>query len=106
MKWAGRLAGARRRAGLTQQHLASLCGVPQSTVGRIEAGLIEPRAETLDRLLRACGRALDVTEDLGKGEDRTLIREQLRLSPRERFENNVAMAEFVERLRLARPGSR
>ena len=48
--------------------------MPQSTIGRIEAGSIDPRVGTLSRLLRACGFDLDVTERIGQGIDRTLMR--------------------------------
>ena len=45
---------------------------------------MSPRLDTLDVLLRACGLALDLVERPGRGVDRTLIRERLRLSPIER----------------------
>ena len=40
--------------------------------------------ETLDRLLRECGLALDLVRRPGAEVDRTLIRDRLRLSPGER----------------------
>jgi hypothetical protein len=40
--------------------------------------------DTLDRLLRACGKDLELVERAGGGLDRTLIREGLKLSPAER----------------------
>jgi predicted transcriptional regulator len=40
------LSRARHRAGLTQRELAERAAVPQSTVGRIEAGLVDPRVGT------------------------------------------------------------
>ena len=54
------------------------------TVARIESGVVVPRVDTLDRLLRACGKDLELVERAGKGLDRTLIRERLKLSPAER----------------------
>jgi len=75
---------ARREAGLGQRELARTVGIPQPTVSRIERGLASPRFETLDRLLRACGRQLDLVERRGLGVDRTLIRERLRMTPGER----------------------
>jgi transcriptional regulator with XRE-family HTH domain len=52
---------ARRSAALSQRQLAARSGVPQPTIARIEAGHQVPRADTLERLLRACGWQLDTT---------------------------------------------
>ena len=49
---------ARRAAGLTMAELAERAGTSKPTVSRYENGLVDPRVETLDRLLRACGRGL------------------------------------------------
>jgi predicted transcriptional regulator len=76
-----------------------LAGVPQSTVGRIEAGTTDPRASTLSRLLRACGFELEAEPLLGLGVDRTQIRERLSLTPRERVQNAAAASEAVARIR-------
>jgi transcriptional regulator with XRE-family HTH domain len=76
----GILREARLRAGLTQRELARLAGVPQPAVSRIERDHVSPRIDTLDVLLRACGLALDLVDRPGRGVDRTLIRERLRLS--------------------------
>ena len=59
--------------------------MPQSTVGRIEAELIDPRASTLRALLRACGEDLEAVPRLGLGVDRSQIKERLALTPRERL---------------------
>jgi predicted transcriptional regulator len=68
-------------------------------VGRIEAGLIDPRASTLERLLRACGYELDVQPRLGMGIDRSLIRQMLERTPRERIEHAAGAAEEISRMR-------
>lgn len=78
------LRQARRRAGLTQRQLASEAGVPQPMVARIESGTVIPRVDTLDRLLAACGEGLESHPRPGRGLDRTIARELLRLSPPER----------------------
>jgi predicted transcriptional regulator len=78
------LKEARRGVGLSQRALARLAGVAQPTVARIESGVVVPRVDTLDRLLRACGKDLELVERAGRGLDRTLIRERLKLSPAER----------------------
>ena len=95
----GRIAAARRRAGMTQRALADRAGVPQSTVGRIEIGAIDPRVRTVERLLRACGSELEVIPRLGIGLDRTQIRERLKLTPRTRIEETVAAARAIDRIR-------
>ncbi len=46
---------ARRAAGFSQRELSRRTGVPQSAIARIEGGLQMPRADTLERLLKACG---------------------------------------------------
>ena len=61
MSMAGRMVRhARRRAGLTQRQLAAAAGVPQETIARIEAGRVDPRIGTVDRLLEATGMGLEV----------------------------------------------
>ena len=102
MKASTALRQARRRAGFTQRQLAEVTGVPQSTIGRIEAGHVDPRVGTLDRLLRACGDELDAVARRGEGVDRSLIREELRHSPTDRLRRGAAAAAGLRRLRQAR----
>lgn len=86
---------ARRRAGFTQRELASRAGVPQPSVARIESGHVSPRAETVDRLLAACGVRLALEERPGRGLDRSAIRELHRLSPLARLELAAAEANAL-----------
>jgi transcriptional regulator with XRE-family HTH domain len=79
------LRHARRRARLTQRQLAEKTGVPQSTVGRIEAGTTMPRVDTFERLLEACGMDIELTHKRGVGVDVTLIEDMLDLTPEERI---------------------
>lgn len=79
------LSEARRRAGFTQRTLAARSGIPQPTIAAIEAGRRQPRYDTLERLLRACGFDLELAPRKGVGVDRSLIVEMLRLSPVERI---------------------
>jgi transcriptional regulator with XRE-family HTH domain len=107
MRAASLLRSARRRAGLTQRALAERAGVPQSTVGRIETGAIDPRATTLQSLLRACGYDLEAEPLLGVGVDRTQIRESLKRPTPERVAYAVAAAHALARIRgSARRGAR
>lgn len=80
---------ARLGAGLSQRELARRSGVPQAAISRIEHGIVSPRVETLDRLLRSCGRDVVVVQRPGTGLDRSLIRERLRLTPTERARQAV-----------------
>ena len=90
---------ARTKAGMTQRSLAARAGVPQSTVGRIETGAIEPRIDTLLRLLHASGHDLELAARLGEGVDRAQIRERLALTPRQRLEDLTKAAAAARRLR-------
>ena len=89
MNAAQALASARRRAGVTQRELARKAGVPQPSIARIESGKVVPRVDTLERLLRACGRGLEVGSRIGHGVDRTAMRRQLKLTPDQRLDYAV-----------------
>lgn len=90
---------ARRKAGLSQRSLALRAGLPQSTIGRIEAGTTDPRTGTLNKILEACGFELEVERRLGDGVDRTQIREFLALSPKQRLEAATSAARNLARLK-------
>ncbi len=92
------LAHARKRSGFTQRQLAVRAGVSQSVIARIERSRITPRVDTLQRLLAACGRSLEVLPALGIGLDRSLIRARLELTPTQR--SRVATQEARALLRL------
>jgi helix-turn-helix protein len=64
--------------------------MPQPAVSRIERGVVSPSVDTLDRLLRQCGKELEAVERPEYDVDRTLIQERLRLTPGER----VRLAEL------------
>jgi transcriptional regulator with XRE-family HTH domain len=78
------LREARIGAGLSQREVGTRAELPQPEVSRIERGHVSPRVDTLDRLLRACGRELLAETRLGSAVDRTLLVERLRRSPGER----------------------
>jgi transcriptional regulator with XRE-family HTH domain len=87
MSMAGRMTRySRRRAGLTQRQLSARAGIPQETIARIEAGRSDPRVQTLDRLLEACGMGLEVMPRLGIGIDRTQFQRLLDMTPSQRLE--------------------
>lgn len=62
-----------------------------------------PRADTLDRLLKACGFELRLGPIRGGGVDRSQIREWLELSPAERLERATGYGRLIDRIRSARP---
>ncbi|MGH2402237.1 MAG: helix-turn-helix domain-containing protein [Candidatus Limnocylindria bacterium] len=96
------LRSARRRARMSQRELAAAAAVPQATVGRIEAGIVSPRADTLARLLRASGHELTVVPRLGEGVDRSLIRDRLRMTPEQRIRLAVEEARAMPNIRIRR----
>lgn len=87
---------------MTQRDLAAAAGVPQPTVARIEAGAVSPRTDTLGRLLRATGHEVHVEPALGRGIDRTLIRDRLRLTPAERIRLAVEEARSMPAIQVRR----
>lgn len=93
---------ARMKAGLTQRALAERSGIPQPTIAAIEAGRQEPRYATFDRLVRACGFQLEMFPTLGKGVDRTLIAELLRLTPAQRARRAIEAARSLGRSEAVR----
>jgi transcriptional regulator with XRE-family HTH domain len=93
---------ARHGAQLSQRALALRASVPQSTVARIELGVLDPRSGTVDRLLGAAGCELVVERRPGAGVDRGQIRERLAMTPAQRIQENVAAAAQIARLRRRR----
>lgn len=94
------LREARTRAGLSQRALASLAGVKQPVVSRIEAGREQPSLTTLERLVSACGYRLTLSlEDEPDAHDLGLMAELLTLSPQQRVDRLIALHRFARQLR-------
>jgi transcriptional regulator with XRE-family HTH domain len=96
---------ARRDAGLTQQQLARRLGVTQATLAKLERNGSNPTIRTLQRVLRATGRDLELRfARTAPSVDESLLREALRTSPAER----IAAAERLtaEAQSLATAGAR
>jgi uncharacterized protein len=69
---------ARADAGLSQTDLASRAGTSQPALARYETGATLPTVPTLERLLSACGRRLEIqTPPAAKRSAPTSIRGQL-----------------------------
>ena len=94
--------GARRSAGLSQRQLAERSGLPQPTIARIERGHQVPRADTLQRLLAACGWELRMGPKRGADVDRSDIREWMELSPADRARGGAEYGRVAQRLGAAR----
>lgn len=88
------LKEARERHGVSQKRLAMRAGTTQSAISRIERDRVSPSVETLRELLYLLGEDLTLgAEPRDFGIDRTLNAERLKLSPSERVEYGLAMAE-------------
>ena len=86
---------ARTIAGLTQTELAQRLGTKQSVVSRWERGIEVPRVDTLGRILQACGFEVDLRFRRHDDVDRSQIRGQLAMSPRDRLASSESVAELV-----------
>jgi transcriptional regulator with XRE-family HTH domain len=98
---------ARSDAGLTQQQLARRLGVTQAALARIEKPGSNPTIATLDRVLRATGRRLDLR--LRRAEpsvDATLLREALALTPAARIAASERLLADAEAIAAAGARSR
>ncbi|MDO5575327.1 MAG: helix-turn-helix transcriptional regulator [bacterium] len=50
----------RTELGISQRDLAAICGIPQSSVARIEAHTTTPKLDTLIKIMRPLGLKLTV----------------------------------------------
>lgn len=57
----GALIEKRNALGISQRELASLCGIPQSSVARIESYKSTPNLDTLLKIMRPLGLRLTVS---------------------------------------------
>jgi transcriptional regulator with XRE-family HTH domain len=90
------LQEVRRRHGTTQAQLAARARTSQAAISRIERRLVSPTIETATHLFDLLGEELRFSSEPAEyGHDRTLLRENLRLSPEERMRRQVAWANRV-----------
>lgn len=59
METNSKLATAREELGLTQQELARMAGLAQSTIARLESGESSPSADTAQRVSRCLGKTVE-----------------------------------------------
>jgi transcriptional regulator with XRE-family HTH domain len=96
------LRDARRRHGLTQTQLAARARTSQAAISRIERGLVSPSVNTLATLFDLLGEELELTaHPIDYGHDRTLLRENLRYTPRERIDRQASWSRGVRELQRA-----
>lgn len=58
------VAAARAAAGISQKQLATLSGIDQSDISKIERGIANPSVATLDRIAKALGGQLNISIDV------------------------------------------
>ena len=58
----GAVIKQRNELGITQRDLAACCGIPQSSVARIESFKTIPNLETLIKIMRPLGLTLTVAQ--------------------------------------------
>jgi transcriptional regulator with XRE-family HTH domain len=97
----GLIAEARKRAGITQQELASRLGSHQSVIARWESGRVRPDLETVQRVVRAAGFDLSLSIVPADDHDLTLIRRELRIAPHERLRSMVDAVRAFRRMGVA-----
>lgn len=56
------LIAIRKQKKISQAELAEKCGMPQSTIGRIESGKVVPNTQTLEKMAEALGLEFYITE--------------------------------------------
>lgn len=60
-QFAREMIGARARAGLTQEQLASRMKTTRTVISRLESGRMKPSTRTLERYARATGHKLKIS---------------------------------------------
>ena len=75
---------ARTRAGLSQVELAGRAGTSQPALARYETGAALPSLPTLERLLRACGRQLELRAPHARNPSTPPVTVRGQLGPRAR----------------------
>ena len=96
---------ARKRAGITQAELSRRLGTKQPVVARWESNR-SPSFADVQRAIRACNLSLEI--GIGQpdpGED-ALIKQWLRLSPKECLDRTLRMLETERWAHRARPVAR
>lgn len=106
------ISEARRRAGLSQQELATRAGTSQPSLARLESGQANPTVATVERIVAAAGFQLHcelvpmewpdpIVLAYKQDVDRTMIRENLRRTIDERLRLNEESLQLGAELQRA-----
>jgi predicted transcriptional regulator len=88
---------SRKAAGLTQAELARRAETTQPVIARLEREGANPRLSTLERVIAAAGRSLQLATGPSGGIDETMIAADLKLKPEERLRRFEELYEFARR---------
>ena len=92
----------RERQGLTQAQLADRAKTSQAAISRIERDIVSPSVNTLTTLLDLLGEELELAaHPIDYGHDRTILRQNLELTPLERIERQAAWSRGMRELQRA-----
>jgi len=98
---------ARSEAGLSQAELGQRLGMSQAAIAKLERPSSNPTVDTLDEVLWATGRRLELAAPTRRaGVDESLIRQQLELSPAQRLRGIETLSAEARALALAGARSR
>lgn len=93
------LRAARQEANLTQAELARRAGMTQSVIARMESPTSNPTVSTLDDVLSACHRRLDLTASRHLADvDEDQIARQLALTAAQRIAHHDAAQRDIGKL--------
>lgn len=99
------IRNARHEAGLSQAELGRRLGMSQAAIAKLERSGSNPTVDTLDEVLWATGRRLELGAPTRRpGVDESLIRQQLELSPAQRLRSIETM--YAEARAFALAGAR
>jgi len=85
----------RAEVGLTQAELARRLDVSQPVIARLERRGANPRLGTLERVLAAMGRSLELKAGPESGIDESMIAADLRLTPEKRLRHFESFYGFA-----------
>lgn len=96
------LRSARRQAGLSQRAAAAAAAVSQPMLARIESGRVQPRLDTLQRLVRGMGYELSIdVVPAPDPHDLALLDVTVGLTPEQRVDRLVTLHRTARDLQRA-----
>ena len=97
----GLIREARRRAGLTQQELASRADTAQPAIARWESGRTAVSFDDVIRLVRLCGLDLDINVVIRDDSDVTQAARLADLTGQERLDRNAQVTTQLRAIRIS-----